>query len=420
MKELDSIKAAARILRTTSTGAKNHALSQLAVLIHEHEKALLEANQRDLNSLTDDPRYGSAFRDRMSLTPERLGQMRESLSQVRNLPDPVGEIIESSILPNGLFARKTRSPLGVIFLIFESRPNVAIEAFSLALKSGNAVILRGGKETQNTCELFYRLMSAALESAGLPPSSVWGITDSDRGLLERLLREKRYIDVVVPRGGDALIEFVSEKSRIPVIKNDRGLCHVYIHSDADPEMAIQVIRNAKTQRPGVCNAMETLLIHEDCAVELLPRIHQVLSSTALPNPVRWHGCEETLRILGKRQGIVPANDDSYDTEYLDFDMSVRVVQSLDQALSHIEKHGSRHSEAILTASPSVASRFEDSVDAAVVYWNSSTRFTDGYQLGLGGELGISTQKLHVRGPVGLRELTCVRWIIEGTGQVRTS
>jgi len=420
MRELQAIKNAARTLRTQSSESKNRALIRLASLIRDHEGALLEANQRDLDTVRYVPKYGSAFRDRMRLSAERLGQMRDSLAEVQSLPDPVGEIVETTTLPNGLFSRKIRSPLGVIFLIFESRPNVALEAFSLALKSGNAVILRGGKETQRTCEVFYRLMREALESAGLDAWSVWGITDSDRGLLESLLQQKKYIDVVVPRGGEALIEFVTEKSRIPVIKNDRGLCHVYVHSDADPEMAIQVILNAKTQRPGVCNAMETLLIHTDCATELLPRIHQAISGPASANPVHWHGCEETLRVLGQQSGVMAVNERSYDTEYLDFEMNVRVVRSIEDALAHIEQHGSRHSEAIITTSPVTASRFEDAVDAAAVYWNASTRFTDGYQLGLGGELGISTQKLHVRGPVGLRELTCVRWIIEGTGQVRTS
>jgi len=420
MKELHAIKDAARRLRTASTEAKNLALAHLAELIRKSEGTLLEANQLDQDALPEGSKYGNAFRDRMRLTPERLGQMRESLAQVQSLLDPIGEIVEATTLSNGLFARKVRSPLGVILLIFESRPNVAIEAFSLTLKSGNALILRGGKETRKTCEVFYRLMREALAFAGLPIAGAWGITDPDRGLLERLLREKSCIDVVVPRGGEGLIDFVTEQSRIPVIKNDRGLCHVYIHSDAEPEMAIQIVRNAKTQRPGVCNAMETLLVHTDCAGELLPRIHQNISNPALPTPVQWHGCEETLRILGNAPGVFPAQGLAYDMEYLDHAMNVRIVPTLDEALAHIEKHGSRHSEAIITEDPAVATLFENSVDAAAVYWNASTRFTDGYQLGLGGELGISTQKLHVRGPVGLRELTCVRWIVEGTGQIRTS
>ena len=251
-------------------------------------------------------------------------------------------------------------------------------------------------------------------SAGLPAACLWGIADSDRKLIEELLKQTDHIDVVVPRGGEQLIDFVVKHSKIPIIKNDRGLCHVYAHEDADVEMARKIVINAKVQRPGVCNSMETLLVHERLAPQLLPK----LFAETVDLSVKWHACTKTLAILGPKAAAQVATDLNFSTEYLDLEMNCRIVSSLEEALAHIDRFGSRHSEAILTASEKTAKKFESEVDAAVVYWNASTRFTDGFELGLGGELGISTQKLHVRGPVGLRELTSERWIIEGTGQTR--
>jgi glutamate-5-semialdehyde dehydrogenase len=327
-------------------------------------------------------------------------------------------------LPNGLDVRKLRAPLGVIFMIFESRPNVAIEAFSLGFKAGNAMILRGGKESARTTAALYSVLREALTQAGVSASCLWGVTDPDRALVEHLLKQKQWIDVVVPRGGDGLIDFVTRASLIPVIKNDRGLCHVYVHEDADLTMAEKIVLNAKCQRPGVCNSMETLLVHASCAADFLPRAYQRLSA----HQVQWFGCPRTLKILEAglpgggqptpQPAPKPATEASYDTEYLGYKINCRVVDSLEDAIAHIERHGSRHSEAIITRSRETARYFEQAVDAAAVYWNASTRFTDGFELGLGGELGISTQKLHVRGPVGLRELTSVRWIIEGQGHIR--
>lgn len=410
---LKAVKKAAQTLRAASTQVKNSVLLAAARLLSERASDLLAANAKDLEALG--PSATNSFKDRLTLNPARIELMVDSLKQVAALPDPVDEEVEKRALKNGLRVRRVRSPLGVILMIFESRPNVAIEAWSLAFKSGNAIILRGGKESMQTTAAIYEILSQALTSQKLPAESLWGITDPSRELTNELLKRNREIDVVVPRGGDSLIQFVVENSRIPIIKNDRGLCHVYVHEDADLSMAEQIIVNAKCQRPGVCNAMETVLVHGKVASKLLPALHDQTKVLG----VEWFGCPETLKILSDRAGVHPATSESFDTEYLDLKLSCRVVGSLDEAIEHIEEHGSKHSESIVTRAESVARAFQSRVDAAAVYWNASTRFTDGYELGLGGELGISTQKLHVRGPVGLRELTSTRWIIDGDGQVRT-
>jgi glutamate-5-semialdehyde dehydrogenase len=412
---LAQVKSAAKSLRTASLPSRNQVLLNLANLLKEEENEIISANMKDLDGLSEDA--NSAFRDRLTLNVKRLEAMQESLRQVAALPDPLGEVVEARRLANSLLTKRVRSPLGVIFMIFESRPNVAIEAFSLALKSGNAILLRGGKESRNTVEVFYSLMARALSSASLNPNCILGITDPDRKLILALLHEKKWIDVVVPRGGDQLIEFVVENSKIPIIKNDRGMCHVYVHSDANEVMVLPIIENAKKQRPGVCNAMETLLIHESVARVMLPKIYDRLSGGA--SPVEWYGCEKTLGFMGNLKHLYPATPQSFDTEYLDLKMNCKVVSSLEEAIAHIETHGSKHSESILTENEILARKFQGEVDAAAVYWNASTRFTDGFELGLGGELGISTQKLHVRGPVGLKELTSIRWVMDGTGQVRS-
>ncbi len=414
LSELKKIKGAARILRASTIESRNAVLHTLQKKIQLQQQEILNANAIDLNTLPLDAL--ASFKDRLSLNPKRLADMCESLKQVSVLPDPLGEVTESKNLDNGIKAKRVRSPLGVIFMIFESRPNVAIEAFSLALKSGNALILRGGKESKNSVQCFYKLIRESLVENHLPQEILTGITDPNRSIVLDLLKQKDFIDVVVPRGGDALIEFVGEHSRIPIIKNDRGMCHVYVHEDANLEMAIKIILNAKKQRPGVCNAMETLLVSEKIAPLFLPQVYEALS--AEPHPVEWLGCTQSLSILGSKSKITAANTKSFDTEYLDYKMNCKVVSGIEAAISHIDQHGSKHSEAIITASESVARKFQNEVDAAAVYWNASTRFTDGFQLGLGGELGISTQKLHVRGPVGLKELTSIRWIFDGTGQTR--
>lgn len=416
-KELVIIRASSRGLRALPSEVKNRVLLAAAGHLVAREAEILRANAGDLAALPADK--SAAFRDRLLLDSARIAHMADSLRQVAALPDPVGEVVEARKHPNGLDIRKLRAPLGVIFMIFESRPNVAVEAFSLGFKAGNAMILRGGKESARTVAMLYSVLRESLQEEGVAPECLWGVTDQDRGLLEYLLKQKQWIDVVVPRGGDGLIDFVTRTSLIPVIKNDRGLCHVYVHEDADLNMAEKIVINAKCQRPGVCNAMETLLVHKSVAPKFLPHLYQALKSYG----VQWFGCTKTLGVLSTLPGGLPeevelATDASYSTEYLGLKLNSRVVDSVEQALAHIELHGSRHSEAIITSSRDTARLFEQSIDAAAVYWNASTRFTDGYELGLGGELGISTQKLHVRGPVGLRELTSVRWIIEGEGQVR--
>ncbi len=417
--QLRAIRAAARVLRALPAAAKDAALRSASKAIARREAEILAANAEDLRALpggTD-----SAFRDRLLLDSKRLRHIRESLEQVADLPDPVGEVVEEKTLANGLEVRRVRSPLGVIFMIFESRPNVAVEAFSLGFKSGNAMILRGGKESRRTTAVLFEVLQAALRDQmvdGLS-AALWGITESDRSLVDFLLKQKAWIDVVVPRGGDGLIEYVTRESRIPVIKNDRGLCHVYVHEDADLEMARKIVINAKTQRPGVCNSMETLLVHERVAARFLPLMYDAITASGAGcGPVDWWVCPRTLKIIGKRSRVRAAPSEAWDTEHLSLKLNCRVVSSLDEAIAHIERHGSRHSESIIAKSSTAAQRFQDEVDAAAVYWNASTRFTDGFALGLGGELGISTQKLHVRGPVGLRELTSVRWLMRGQGQVR--
>jgi glutamate-5-semialdehyde dehydrogenase len=299
-------------------------------------------------------------------------------------------------------------------MIFESRPNVVLEAFSLAFKAGNAIALRGGSESKSTAQALYSLMHEVMRENGIKPSPFFGMNDYDRGLVEKLLQQKAWIDVVVPRGGDRLIDFVEKTAVMPIIKNDRGLCHAYVDEDADLAMAVKIVANAKTQRPGVCNSLETVLVHEKVASRFLPDLYKTTSATGLV----FRADSESQRHLPKTENVTAAQPKDWDTEHLDLILNVAIVKSLDHAIEHIESHGSRHSETIITTSEEKARLFQAEIDAAAVYWNASTRFTDGFEFGLGGELGISTQKLHVRGPVGLRELTTPRWIIDGNGQIR--
>jgi glutamate-5-semialdehyde dehydrogenase len=411
---LDRVRAGARRLRASSTDVRNRVLLVLEMKLGSEEAAILKANEADLAAL---PKDGTAaFRDRLLLNAERILWMRESLRQVAGLGDPLGEVVEERVLKNGLRTRRVRSPLGVILMIYESRPNVAIEAFSLALKSGNALILRGGKESRETTAVLYRLISESMAEAGLPGDGFLGISDPDREIVKGLLAEKGRIDVVVPRGGEGLIHFVVENARMPIIKNDRGLCHIYVHADADLPKAAAIVENAKVQRPGVCNSLETLLVHQSVANAFV----RELGKRGGLNTVEFHAEPRAKPIFESvfADKVLAAKPADFDTEYLDLILNVKIVDSLDEAITHIEVHGSRHSESILTADEKTARKFQAEVDAAAVYWNASTRFTDGFELGLGGELGISTQKLHVRGPVGLRELTSIRWVIDGEGQIR--
>lgn len=410
---LAALRKSNRFMRKLKAELKNQALDQLADRLEKESAPLLSENKKDLQSLP--PETSPAFRDRLTLNPQRIAGMAESLRQVARLADPVGEKIEEKVLPNGLQLQKIRSPLGIILMIFESRPNVILEAFSLAFKSGNSIVLRGGSDSKHTAGLIFKIMRDTLSQCGLSEMPFYGIEDYDRSIVEALLKRKDLIDVVVPRGGEKLIEFVQRTALMPIIKNDRGLCHTYVEQDADLEMAAEIVRNAKVQRPGVCNSLETVLVHQACAEKFLPLLYEKTKDDQLV----WHCDERSLQILHGKNRVQKAQPADWDTEYLDLIINCRVVENLEQAIEHIEKHGSRHSEAIITRSPEKARQFQEDVDAAAVYWNASTRFTDGFEFGLGGELGISTQKLHVRGPVGLRELTAPRWIINGAGQIRS-
>ena len=412
-KSLQKLKQNSKQQRQLSASVKNKVLLALAEKLVHQGPLLIAANEMDLKRLPVTATV--AFRDRLTLNSERLAAMGESLRQVAQLQDPVGEIIEESKLANGLQTQKVRAPLGIIFMIFESRPNVILEAFSLAFKSGNSIILRGGSDSSETAKAIYEMMTQTLAEFGLQDVAFYGLQNYDHSIVDDLLKRKDLIDIVIPRGGENLINYVQRTALMPIIKNDRGLCHTYVDEDADLSMAQNIVVNAKTQRPGVCNALETVLVHQKIAEKFISDLYEATNSLQLI----WYGDPQTLKILDRKARVHPATEQSWNTEYLDLIINCRVVVSLAEALQHIELHGSKHSEAIVTSSEKKAHVFQIEVDAAAVYWNASTRFTDGYQLGLGGELGISTQKLHVRGPVGLRELTTARWLISGTGQIRS-
>ncbi|MGC8842760.1 MAG: glutamate-5-semialdehyde dehydrogenase, partial [bacterium] len=332
--------------------------------------------------------------------------------EVVALPDPIGEIIEGWKRPNGLIIQKVRVPLGVIGIIYEARPNVTVDAATLCLKAGNSVVLRGGSEAINSNICLVEIMRDALRETSLPPDAVQIIEDTSRLSALALMRQSEYLDVLIPRGGAGLIKSVMENARLPVIETGVGNCHTYVHKDADMDMAERIVINAKCQRPSVCNAMETLLVHKDIAPSFLPRCLKKLSELG----VEIRGCERTRELFPEAK---PATEEDWFTEYLALILAVKVVDSLDEAISHINKYGSRHSEAIITSDLQSARRFCEEVDASTVYVNASTRFTDGGQFGLGAEIGISTQKLHARGPMGLRELTSYKWVVYGEGQIRT-
>ncbi|MEY4617573.1 MAG: hypothetical protein RJB66_2533 [Pseudomonadota bacterium] len=416
LQQLKQLNDGKIFLRQLSSEVKNSVLVSLGKALEANRRVVLDANTMDIESFRHSAKFQSALLDRLTLNDKRIDSMIESLKVVSELKDPVGEIIENKKLPNGLDVRRTRSPLGVIFLIFEARPNVITEAFSLAFKAGNSLILKGGKESTHTSRALYHLIEASLKENGVDPFVFWGLLDASRETTDFLMKQNKWIDVLIPRGGDRLIEYVTEHSTIPLIKNDRGLCHIYVHADADTEMALMILDNAKTQRPSVCNAVETLLIHDAIAPRLLPLLKERLGKKG----VEFLVCPRALVLMGKSENVHPAPPNAFDTEYLALKLSVKVVKGLAEAMSHIEQHGSRHSESIITSEQEVARQFQIGVDAAAVYWNASTRFTDGGQMGLGAEIGISTQKLHIRGPVGLESLTSIRWIIDGKGHIRSS
>jgi glutamate-5-semialdehyde dehydrogenase len=403
-------KRASVVVGQASTEAKNRALVAIASAIRAHEKDILAANALDCAEASE-----RIEMDRLRLTPERIGAMARDVESVSKLTDPIGEQFDRTSRPNGLAISKRRVPLGVVGVVYESRPNVTSDIAALCLKTGNAVVLRGGREALASNRAIARAIHQGLSEAGLPEGAVQLIVSTDRALVQRMLKLREYLDVIVPRGGAGLIRMTVENATVPVIETGAGVCHTYVDRAADPEMARRIVYNAKVRRPTICNALDTLLVHRDIAAAWLPPMAADLSQAR----VEMHADPEAGRLLqGAGMPYVPASADDWGKEFLSLVAAVKVVGSLDEALDHIRKYGSGHSEAIVTADHEAAARFLNEVDAAALYVNASTQFTDGGEFGLGTEVGISTQKLHARGPMGLRELTTYKWIIEGTGQTR--
>jgi len=390
--------------------AKDRWILASAKALESRASEILEANAKDVAAA---PGYGlnTAAIDRLTLTSARIQQMAEGLRQVASLPDPVGEVREGSVRPNGLQVLKVGAPLGVVFFIYESRPNVTVDAAALCVKSGNAVILRGGKEAIHSNTAIHRILADEVATAGLPVDAVQLVPTTDREAVGHLLKLGHLIDLAIPRGGESLIRRVAREATMPVLKHFDGICHVYVDAAADLEMAERIVVNAKTQRPGVCNAAECLLVHEDVADRFLPQVGAALAAKR----VEIRGCSRTRNLIPTAKS---ASEADYRTEFLDLILAVKVVPSLEAAIDHINTHGSKHTDAIVTASLSAAQRFTLTVDAAAVMVNASTRFNDGFELGLGAEIGISTDKFHARGPCGLRELTTYKWVVTGEGHIR--
>ncbi len=407
-------RAASLALAVSPASARNAALTDLAGRIDRSHAALLAANKLDLASAGANG-LGPAQVDRLTLTPDRLAHLAESVRQVAGLPDPLGEVLEETTRPNGLLLRKVRVPIGVIGVIFEARPNVTIDCAVLCLKSGNASILRGGREIFETNRALAALITESLAAAGLPRDSVQLVPTTDRAALDILLKLDAHIHCIIPRGGEGLIRFVAENSTIPVIKHFTGVCFVYLDKAADAAMAESITVNAKTQRPGVCNAAEQLLVHADAAGSLLPRVGRALAARGVA--LRCDAPSSAI-LSGAGVACEPASAADYKAEFLDLIAAVRVVPSLEEAVATINRDGSAHSDAIVTADKAAADRFMAGVDSAAVFWNASTRFNDGFEFGFGAEIGISTDRLHARGPMGLRELCSYKWLVTGTGQVR--
>ena len=408
-------RAASRKLARLSTAVKDRALLNIAEGLKEREEEVLSANEQDYKQSRQDG-LSEAMLDRLLLTPERLEAQAQDVRRIADLPDPVGETFDTQVLPNGLQLGKRRVPLGVIGSVYESRPNVTVDISALCLKSGNAAILRGGKEALRSNTAMASVVRDGIAEAGAPPDAVQFVESTDRGLVSEMLKMRDVIDLMIPRGGEDLIRFVAANAAMPVVAGGVGVCHAYVDRSADVEMAKAIAYNAKVQRPSTCNSLDTVLVHRDVAGRALPAIGRELAKDG----VEMRCDRRALDILKKADiaGVKEASEDDWGKEFLALIASVKVVNSLDEALEHIERYGSGHSEAIVTEDSTAAKRFVDEVDAAAVYVNASTRFTDGAQFGLGAEVGISTQKFHARGPMGLRELTSYKWTVFGTGQVR--
>ncbi len=403
-------RAAAAVLATTRTDRKDRWLHRAADALAVRQPELLAANEQDLAAARDQG-LGGAVLDRLKLTPDRLRAAAAGLREVAALPDPVGGVRGGAVRPNGLEVVKVGVPLGVILFIYESRPNVTLDAAALCVKSGNAVLLRGGREATHSNTALHRLLADCLAAEDLPADAVQLVPGTDRAAVGHLLHMDDLIDLVIPRGGEGLIRRVSAEARMPVLKHYKGICHVFVERTADPERARRIVVNAKCQRPGVCNAAECLLVDEPIAASFLPDV----ARTLLQRGVELRGCERTCRLVPE---AVPARREDYDTEFLDLILSVKVVDNLEEALAHIAAHGSKHTDAIVTRDVDAARRFTAAVDSAAVMVNASTRFHDGFELGLGAEIGISTDKFHARGPCGLIELTSYKYVVYGEGQVR--
>ena len=403
-------KNAARFLMTAGA-KKNDALHAIANALRKHSDEIIKANEKDIENGKNSGMSESLL-DRLKLSPERIEGMAQGIEQVAALADPVGRVLDGRTLDNGLKIEKVTVPMGVIGIIYEARPNVTSDAAALCLKAGRAVILRGGKEAINSNKAVANIMRDAIEKAGFPKDCVALVEETSRQSATELMQLSDYLDVLIPRGGAGLIKSVVNNAKVPVIETGTGNCHVYVDKSADIDMAANIIYNAKTSRPSVCNAIETVLVHKDIASEALPAIKAELDK----KNVEIRGCEKTRAILG--DSVVPATENDYATEFLDYILSVRVVDDIDAAIEHIAKYSTGHSESIITNDYASAEKFTSCVDSAAVYVNASTRFTDGGEFGLGAEIGISTQKLHARGPMGLNELTSSKYIIKGNGQVR--
>lgn len=403
-------KTAESFIAAASTMQKNNALSAISKALTENAALIISENSKDLEAAAQNG-MSAAMQDRLRLDEKRIAGMAKSVDELVALNDPVGEIISGTIRPNGLQIVKTRVPLGVIGIIFESRPNVTVDAAALCLKAGNAVILKGGKEAVSSNKCLGDIMRKAVETAGLPADIIQVVADTSRETTAELMRLNSCLDVLIPRGGAGLIQAVVNQATVPVIETGTGNCHIFVDASADLEMAVNITDNSKTSRPSVCNAAESLLVHRDCAEKFLPMIAERFRE----HNVKIYGCSRTAAILGS---IEPASENEYSREFLDYAISVKVVDSIDEAIAHIRRFGTKHSECIVTKSLDSARKFQHEVDAAAVYVNASTRFTDGGEFGLGAEIGISTQKLHARGPMGLNELTTIKYLVNGDGQIR--
>jgi glutamate-5-semialdehyde dehydrogenase len=406
-------REASKVMALAPAAKKNQALHALSCLIDEACPAIQEANQEDIEEAIASG-MSEALIDRLILNEKRLKDLSKDLRSLAELPDPVGERFDETVLPNGLKLRKQRVPLGVLGVIYESRPNVTIDVAGLAIKTGNAVILRGGKETIHSNKILIELAQEALNHCELPIAAVQLIDDPDRSLVLELLKLHEFVDIIIPRGGEALHRFCRENSQIPVITGGMGICHIFVDESANVEKAMPVIHNAKTQRPSVCNALDTVLVHRNVAASVLPRIVNTLA----PAGVTFRAHESALPYLSG-ETVQPAGPDDFDTEWMSLVLGLKVVENIDEAIAHTNAHSRGHSDSILTESAENAARWMNEVDSAAVYVNASTRFTDGGQFGLGAEVAISTQRLHARGPMGLRELTSYKWVAEGAYHVRT-